>query len=152
FKPSAYIRPDCSVMNFRNALFLVLFALFCCSASAQNWDTTFYKKYTDKLCVTLTEYGRTFNLGISQKNLDSISTVDYNAESKTGIGVSLDWDIFSVSFGLISIQGDEAHKGKTAYKNISLSFGSTKYFLETAYRRYQGFYDANTPNYDPLFS
>lgn len=138
----------------RKTWFLIpLFSLFIFSLRAQGWDSTYYLKYTDKFCITFNEYARMFNLQLDQKLFTdtSFSAVSYTAEAKTGIGFTLDWDILGIAFGVYSFPGDETHKGKTDYSNFALSFGGAKYFLETSYRRYKGFYDVNSPNYDTAF-
>ena len=141
-------------MNSKGGCFISLFLLLAQILYAQDWDTTYYLRYTDKLCITFNEYGRSFNLPMDQKIFSdtSYSASSYTAEAKTGIGFTLDWDILGVAFGIYSFPGDEAHKGSTDYFNFSLTFGSAKYFLETSYRRYTGFYDANSPNYDADFA
>ena len=133
--------------------FISLFSLFTFSLHSQDWDTTYYLKYSDKLCITFNEYGRMYNLEMDQKVFTdtSFSAVSYTTEAKTGLGFSFDWDILGFSLGVYSFPGDEAHKGKTDYYNFALSFGGAKYFLETSYRRYTGFYDANSPSYDTSF-
>jgi hypothetical protein len=136
-------------MTAKVAGILLLFFLFSDHLVAQGWDTTFYQKYTNRLAVTANTYARTINLLIDQKfnPSDTSGSVNYNADSRTGYGVDLDWDIFSISLGLFGVPGDIEHKGETTTFNFSFSVGNPKYFAEFSYRKYKGFYDINSMNY-----
>jgi len=56
-----------------------------------------------------------------------------------------------VAVGFRSRPPKDARKGSNNYFNLALSMGGVKWRLEGSYRRYRGFYDANTANYDTAF-
>jgi hypothetical protein len=136
------------------SLSFILF-LFVLSASSQSYDTNYYQKYSDRLVVGLYQSYRNYDLAVHQLSTttdSSRSKLDYIADANNITGLSLAYDKFSFSFGFKSTPPQDADKkGKTSYRNFGFSMGGNKWILEAAYRRYQGFYEKNTGNYDTTF-
>jgi hypothetical protein len=117
-------------------------------------DTTWYKKYDDKLVIALYTSYRAYNISFGQSVMaDSlgISKPNYRADANQVTGVELNYDKFSVSFGIKSTPPDVKKKGKTDYTAFNFSFGGNRWILETSYRKYKGFYDLNTAKYDTTY-
>jgi hypothetical protein len=47
---------------------------------------------------------------------------------------------------------DENKKGKTIFTDLGLNIGGNKWKLESSYKMYEGFYDANTRNYTSSYN
>ncbi len=137
---------------------LILFALFSVNIlSAQKiWDSTYYVKYKSRLIVSLYESYRHYETELSQfltKDSLTKSKVLYYAQANNISGIEVNYDKINFSFGYASIPASDPKKtGKTDHFNLGLNVGGNKWILETNYRRYQGFYDRNTPKYDTAFT
>ncbi len=125
------------------------------SGKGRNWDTTKYHKFDFVLIVGLYQQHRNFNNEFEQlvnKDTSSLSRQSYMAESQLNTGITLNYDKFSVSFGTrTSPQSESTGKGYTKTFNIGLNVGDNRYVLETYYRRFKGFYNRYTPNFDTTF-
>ena len=119
------------------------------------WDTLKYRKYERVLIVGLFQQYRNFNNTFDQKLIkDSLgfSKGQYVAESQLIGGVVLNYDKFQVSFGTkTQPQQFSSGKGNTKTFNVGLNVGDNRWALESYYRRFTGFYDKNTTNYDTAF-
>lgn len=122
---------------------------------SRNWDTLKYQKFDQVLIVGLYQQYRNFNNTFRQKvNADTngFSEHAYLAESQLFSGIAFNYDKFSVSFGTRSSpQSEGTGKGYTKTFNIGLNIGDNRYVLENYYRRFVGFYNNNTPNFDTTF-
>ena len=137
---------------------LILFSLLSVNIlSAQKiWDSTYYVKYKSRLIVSLFQSYRNYNIELQQylkKDTLGISKINYIAQANNISGIEFNYDKINFSFGYASIPPKNASKtGNTKHFNIGMNVGGNKWILETGYRRYQGFYDKNTPNYDTNYS
>ncbi len=119
------------------------------------WDTLKYQKFSRAVIVGLFQQFRNFNNTFEQnitQDSAGVSKHNYVAESKLIGGIDLSYDKFSVSFG-IKTQPQQLSEGKgnTQTFNIGLKIGDNRWVLENYYRRFTGFYDKNTSNYDTAF-
>ena len=137
---------------------LILFFLITNNLFAQH-DTTYYTEYNDKLIISLhNSFSRKYDISFNQNIMkDSISSVKapihYLAEGDVVSGFEIDYDMFGISFDYKAVPPDnEAKKGKTTFTDIGLNVGGSKWRLETGYKMYEGFYDANTKNYTKPFN
>jgi hypothetical protein len=133
------------------------FLLFANILSAQNnWDSTYYVKYNSRLIVALFQSFRQYDIELGQKIIkDTLarSGINYVAEANHISGIELNYDKINFSFGYKSVQPKNVAKtGNTEHFNIGMNIGGNKWILETAYRRYYGFYDRKTSNYDTTFA
>ncbi|MCW3077540.1 MAG: hypothetical protein JWO32_2149 [Bacteroidetes bacterium] len=121
----------------------------------RNWDTLKYQKFDYVLIVGLYQQHRSFNNEFQQiinKDTSGLSLHSYMAESQLISGVSINYDKFSLSFGTRSSpQSESSGKGYTKAFNVGLNIGDNRYLLENYYRRFVGFYNRNTPNFDSSF-
>lgn len=136
----------------------LLIALFLSSTAALSqakWDTTYYRKYRDRLVVSVFQSVRTYGMEINQKlNRDSVgaSKIAYKAEANNITGIELNYDKLNVAFGFKSTPPQNAiSKGDTKYTNLALNVGGNRWILENSYRSYKGFYNVNTSRYDTTF-
>jgi hypothetical protein len=120
-----------------------------------NWDTTKYQKFNDRLIVAWFQSYKTFNSELTQVTVkDSLgqSSYEYSAEANNISGIELNFDKINIQIGLKSVPPkDETKYGRTNYFNLGFNFGGNRWFVESAIRKYTGFYDKNTPNYDTSF-
>jgi hypothetical protein len=80
------------------------------------------------------------------------SAVNYHAEANHISGIEINYDKINFSFGYKSVPPANSKKtGNTDHFNLGMNIGGNKWILETAYRRYYGFYDKKTSNYDTNF-
>lgn len=137
---------------------LILFALLSVNIlSAQKiWDSTYYVKYKSRLIVSLFQSYRNYNIEMEQylkKDTFGLSKLNYIAQANNISGIEFNYDKINFSFGYASIPpANVKQTGKTDHFNIGMNIGGNKWILETGYRRYQGFYDKNTPKYDSAFT
>jgi hypothetical protein len=121
----------------------------------KNWDTTKYHKFDYVLIVGIYQQTRSFNNEFEQlinKDTLHLSKHSFVAESQLATGITLNYDKFSLSFGTrTSPQAESAGKGYTRTFNIGLNIGDNRYTLENYYRRFKGFYDRSTPEFDTTF-
>jgi len=141
----------------RICLFLIVLAFAALPAFSQtpNWDTTYYRKYRDRLVVSVFQSVRTYGMDITQKlNQDTSgqSKVTYRAEANNITGIELNYDKLNVAFGFKSTPPqNQVSKGNTKYTNLALNVGGNRWILENSYRSYTGFYNNNTLLYDTTF-
>ncbi len=135
-------------------LVAVFFIPFLLNAQAI-WDTTKYEKLNDRFIVAYFQSVKSFNSEIGQVTLkDSLnqSSFNYFAETNTSQGVELNFDKINLQIGFKSRSPKATDKyGQTDFFNLGFNFGGNRWFIESSYRRYTGFYDRNTPNYDTSF-
>jgi hypothetical protein len=137
-------------------LFLLYFNITVIFAQT-SWDSTRYVKYNSRLIVSLYQSYRQYNIEMQQFLVkDSIgkSKLNYFAQANNITGIELNYDKINVSFGFKSTEPTGTNKektGSTKYFNLGLNIGGNRWLLETAYRRYQGFYDKNSGAYDTSF-
>lgn len=121
----------------------------------RNWDSTYYRKYKDRLIISAFQSYRNYSMDITQKLLkDSlgVSKIGYVAEANLISGFELNYDKISITVGFKSKPPDDQYKkGNTKYTNLSLNIGGNKWVIENSYRSYKGFYNKNTLNYDTTF-
>lgn len=141
----------------RLLLFILYFVFITGSFFAQKkgWDSTYYRKYKDKLIVSVFQSYRKYGIDIEQKLVkDSLglSKIAYIAEANLIYGIELNYDKFNLSIGFKSPSTQTQQKGDTKFRNIALNIGGNRWILETSYRSYTGFYNKNTVNYDTSFT
>ncbi len=121
----------------------------------KTWDTLKYRKFERVLIVGIFQQFRNFSNTFDQslvKDSLGLSKHVYVAESQLIGGVVLNYDKFSVSFGTkTQPQQFSTGKGNTKTFNIGLNVGDNRWVLENYYRRFTGFYNKNTPNFDTTF-
>lgn len=152
-------------MRFLIVIFCCIsFSLFAQTSSEANvilnstkplkWDTTYYKKYNERFIVAVYQSQRRYEIEIDPKNPQDSGKAShhYFADANKVTGIEVDFDKVSLSFGFKSVPPENVTlKGKTSYTNFGLSFGGNKWFVENSYRRFKGFYDVNTANYDTSY-
>lgn len=117
-------------------------------------DTTYYRKYNNKLIVSYFQSYKSFGIDMTQKLIsDSLgqSKIAYIAESNLVSGFELTYDKISLSIGFKSPSSLSDKKGNTSYKNFAINIGGNKWIVENSYRSYKGFYNKNTSTYDTSF-
>ena len=133
------------------SILLSIFFLLTISMFAEH-DTTYYKEYNDKFIVSLhnsfvKQYDISFNQNM-MKDAAQKSPFHYYANANVVSGIEFDYDIFGISFDYKAVPpANENQKGKTDYTDLGLNIGGNKWKLETSYKKYEGFYDANSANY-----
>lgn len=141
-------------MKFK--FFIVLFFFIASSLFAQKtWDSTYYRKYRDRLIISVFQSYRNYNMNISQKLVEDtggVSKIGYVAESNLISGIEINYDKISFAIGFKSKSPtNQQQKGDTKYTNLSLNIGGNRWIIENSYRSYRGFYDKNTAKYDTSF-
>jgi len=137
---------------------LLLFALLSVNilSAQRTWDSTYYVKYKSRLIVSFFQSYRNYNIELEQylkKDTFGLSKINYIAQANNISGIELNFDKLNFSFGYASIAPTNVKQtGKTNHFNIGMNIGGNEWILETGYRRYQGFYDKNTPRYDSAFT
>ncbi|MEI8137921.1 MAG: DUF4421 family protein, partial [Bacteroidota bacterium] len=120
-----------------------------------NWDTLKYQKFERVLIIGLFQQYRNFSNTFKQfMNKDSlgISKSVYFAESALIGGIALNYDKFSLSFATrTQPQQFSTGKGYTKTFNIGLNIGDNRWVSENYYRKFTGFYNKSTPNFDTTF-
>lgn len=121
----------------------------------KGWDSTYYRKYPNRLIISVFQSYRNYSIEISQKlttDTLGLSKVAYVAEANNVTGFEINYDKFNLSFGFKSTAPQNAEKkGDTKFRNYMLNFGGNRWVLENSYRSYTGFYNRNTVNYDTSF-
>jgi hypothetical protein len=140
----------------RRLFLILLFFIIACVVSAQKMegDTTYYRKYNNKLIISYFQSYKSFGIDMSQKlKPDTLgqSTIVNIAEANLVSGFEITYDKISVSIGFKSPSTLSDKKGNTSYKNFALNIGGNKWILENSYRSYMGFYNKNTVAYDTSF-
>ena len=136
--------------NLISTLTFVSFFLPNIFFSQNTWDTTRYRKYSDRFIVTGFVSTRRFSCEIDQTNTQADSgkaALKYNAEANTITGLQFNYDKIALSFGWKSASPDVRTKGNTLYRDFSISIGENKWILDGSFRTYKGFYDENSANY-----
>ncbi|MCE3227665.1 MAG: hypothetical protein K0S32_2216 [Bacteroidetes bacterium] len=121
----------------------------------RNWDTTRYQKFDYVLIVGIYQQYRNFSNEFKQlinKDTLGLSSHVYVAESQLNSGIVFNYDKFQISFGTRSSpQSESAKKGYTKTFNIGFNFGDNRWVSESYYRRFTGFYNSSTGNFDTTF-
>lgn len=124
---------------------------------AQNkplWDTTRYQKFNSNLIIGVYQSYRNFSNEfnpVSSRDSTRFAT-NYMAESSLSTGLEFNYDKIGFSIGLRSKpQENSQGKGQSRTINFNFNLGGNRWFLETSYRNFKGFYDVNTARYDPTF-
>ncbi len=134
-----------------------LFFIFSASpifSQKTKWDSLYYTKYNDRLIISSFISYRYYQIDFSQTlTKDSLkkSNISQTAEANLIYGFELNYDKFNVSFGTKLPSNTTLQKGNTSYQNYMLNFGGNRWILENSYRKYKGFYNANTSSYDTSF-
>lgn len=125
------------------------------SADSGRIDTNYVKFYKDYLVIALWQSERSFDVDLmaKAKNLpiDS-SAINYIANSNHVSGISLDYDIIGFAFGYRSVPSGNKRTGNTDYMDLGLNINTRGLRFENSWKRYTGFYDANTKNYVKPFN
>jgi len=132
-------------------LFLLFVVGSITAQTTSKWDTTYYQKFRSRIIVGVFQTYRNFDNnftplhGGTEFNAPNL----YTAESRLITGLELNYDKFSVAFGIRS-KPQEGSFGKENTKtfNTNVNFGGNVWFLENTIRSFSGFYDENTQNYD----
>jgi hypothetical protein len=140
------------VSNIHSQSKVVKFASLLLASS--KWDSTKYQKFYRVLIVGAFQQFRNFNNEFTQfMNKDSlgISQNNFAAESRLISGISLHYDKFSFSFATKNQpQNFSNGKGNSKTFNIGFNVGDNRWILDSYYRRFIGFYNQNTRNFDSL--
>ena len=138
----------------RQFLHIAIFLLSALNCFSQN-DSIYYRKYNESLIISLYQsFARQFDIAIEEKFLPDTgkSALHYYSDADIVSGIAVDYDKLGVAVGFRSKPPQDAkRKGTNNYFNLALSVGGVKWRLEGSYRRYRGFYDANTASYDTAF-
>ena len=133
----------------------VVIVLFTAFNGFSQSDSAYYRKYNESLIISLYQsFARQFDITIEEKFLpnEGKSALHYYSNANTVSGIAVDYDKFGVAVAFLSKPPrDTERKGKNNYFNLELNIGGVQWRLESSYRRYRGFYDANTANYDTAF-
>jgi hypothetical protein len=143
-------------MRIRLFIFCFFVSASFLYAQKKAWDSTYYRKYKDRLIISYFQSYKNYSIDISQKlTKDSLglSKINNIAESNLVSGFEINYDKFNISVGFRSPsnQSVSAKKGFTKYRNFALNIGGNRWLVENSYRSYSGFYNKNTPNYDTTF-
>lgn len=136
----------------RCLIFLALL-LPCLSSFAQGLgifrkDSNYYYKYDDRLVIALYQSYRSYNILFnSMMDTTGVSRLNYQADANNVTGIEINYDKFSLSFGIKSTPSDP-YRVNTSYSNFNFSFGGNRWILETSYRKYKGFYEMSTSYID----
>lgn len=125
------------------------------AGSLPPYDSTYYVKYENDFILALYTSVRSYGITVAQTTApDTIgrSGLSYKADADEVTGIEINYDKFSLSFGIKSKPPDTKKKGKTSYQDFGFSFGGNRWILETSYRGYKGFYDLNTGRYDTTYA
>lgn len=119
---------------------------------AHNFDTTYYRKYNDKLIVSLYQSQRKFTIDLSQSLIPDAGKglIKYQAEANKATGLNFIWDKIGISFDYKTLIPDTKSvriKGASNYFNLSFSFGANDVIIEPGIKQFKGFYDALSPLY-----
>ena len=121
---------------------------------AKNWDTLKYQKYERVLIVGLFQQHRTFSIEFKQlinRDTLNLSSHTYSTEidfSGAG-GVVLNYDKFQLSISKgISPPSTAGNRGHSDIFSVGLNVGDNRWVSESYYKRFKGFYNTNTPNFD----
>lgn len=121
---------------------------------ARKWDTLKYQKFERALIVGLYQQYRTFNIDFKQTiNRDTLnlSSHTYSTEidfSGAG-GIVINYDKFQLSISQgINPPSTAGGKGHTNVFGLGLSVGDNRWVSETYFKRFKGFYNSTTPNFD----
>ena len=118
-------------------------------------DSLFYSKYSSAIIVGYYGSSKGYNIDMVQYlTKDSLrkSNLNYIAESDRIDGLEFSYDKLSFSFGYKTTPPvNKDKKGETKFFNFGFNIGGSKWIMEGSYRRYQGFYEKNTLNYDSTF-
>jgi hypothetical protein len=80
------------------------------------------------------------------------SKLNYIGESNWVDGIEISYDKLSLSFGYKNTPPkNKDKKGETKFYNFGFNIGGNKWIIEGSYRKYIGFYEKNTINYDTSF-
>lgn len=124
-------------------------------AKAKKWDTLKYQKFDYVLIVGFYQQYRNFNNTFSERVFNDTSSLadhTYSAESRLISGLVFNYDKFQISFGIRSTPRDTTEgKGYTKVFNLGFSFGDNRWVSESYYRRFSGFYNKSTENFDTTF-
>ncbi len=122
---------------------------------SMRWNTKKYQKFNEVLILGLyTQYRNFGNEFVQISNRDTLgfSTHNFNAESRSITGIVVNFDKFNFSVGLRSQpQNNSNGKGFTKVFNFGFNIGDNFWVNETYFRRFTGFYNNNTPNFDTTF-
>lgn len=137
-------------------LALLCFFLSQLLLAQKTWDSTYYKKYSNRLIISVFQSYRNYSMDISQKLIkDSlgVSKIGYMAEANLISGIEVNYDKISFAIGFKSAPPkNQLQKGDTKYTNLALNFGGNKWIVENSYRSYKGFYNSKTYSYDTSFA
>src|SRR5690349_11799439 len=138
----------------RQFLHIAIFLLSALNCFTQN-DSVYYRKYNESLIISLYQsFARQYDITIEEKFLPDTgkSALHYYSDANIVTGIAVDYDKFGLAVGFRSKPPKDAvRKGSNNYFNLALNVGGVKWRLESSYRRYRGFYDANTADYDTTF-
>ncbi|MES2567564.1 MAG: DUF4421 family protein [Bacteroidota bacterium] len=139
----------------RLILFIISLVITLHSFSQKKtWDSSYYRKYTDRLIVSVFQSYRNYTTDISQQLTNDTlgqSKIAFVAEANLIYGIELNYDKFNLSLGFKNPSTQIKQKGDTKYKNFALNIGGNRWILENSYRSYKGFYNKNTSLYDTTF-
>lgn len=135
---------------------LLLFLLLSAGLMGQKkdwWDTTRYQKFRSNLIVGVFQSYRNFNNQFrAPSDTGGAAFNNYYAESNLVTGIELNYDKFSLAFGLRSTpQKKHSGKGPTETFNLNFNVGGNIWYMENQLRYFRGFYDQSSPGYDSTF-
>ncbi|MSP69196.1 MAG: DUF4421 domain-containing protein [Bacteroidetes bacterium] len=121
-------------------------------------DTNYVSKYPDRFIFTLSQSYRNYEIRFTQTlvpDTSNFSAPKWIADANVASSASIDFDKFSISFGLKTLPSADTivqRKGKTTYQSFSFSFSLYRFRVESSYRNYHGFYDSKSSVYDTSFN
>ena len=132
---------------------LLILLLFASSlALAHEYDSTYYRKYSDRLIISLYQSQRRFIIDLDQDLIPDANRglVKYQAEANRATGLNFLWDKIGISFDYKTIIPDTKAVriyGASKYFNLGFSFGSNDVIIEPSIKQFKGFYDLESPKY-----
>lgn len=143
-------------MNKRISLFIFLFILFFNTGAHAQFDTTFYKKYTDMFGIGIFQATRNNPIVFEKQGTDipaGLNTVSYDINGKAISGFVIDYDKIYFALGFKTDKKDnDLRKGASNFSNFVLQVGTNKFVIEGGLKKYKGFYDLRTPNFIAPFT
>lgn len=113
-------------------------------------DTNYYKKYDNRLIVTLYSTQRYYEIGFKQKyTSDSLAktSIAFKSTAPETFGFGIAYDKISIAYDYRTVQPSDITLFKTGYNKVNslaLNLGGNHWMLENSWRRFKGFYDNNT--------
>jgi len=114
-------------------------------------DTTLaYVEYPQRLFVGYNQALQSYTLRIAPDH-DAPFSHRYSSGTKNISGFEVGYGKLFVSFTVRSVPNNLARTGGNKFSNVGFNIGSNKWQFEGLYQHHRGFYDANSPDYNPAY-